>query len=215
MRINEVEKIVGISKKNIRFYEKEGLLSPDRSKDNGYRDYNDEDVACLEQIKLLRKLGIPIDEIRSLQKGNSTVADAMRRHLVTLERSKQNINNSIEFCTALKSEEKLLKDLDAHQCLLQMEEMESKGASFNNIHVRDVKSAQYMGAVIASAVMIAFMVIIFLIMLLTFKEETEVPFFFKVVLLSAPAVICLGVLYALMQRIREIGKGEIDDARRF
>ena len=31
MRINEVERLVGITKRNIRFYEKEGLLSPGRS----------------------------------------------------------------------------------------------------------------------------------------------------------------------------------------
>ena len=36
MKINEVEKIIGITKKNIRFYEKEGLLSPCRNKENGY-----------------------------------------------------------------------------------------------------------------------------------------------------------------------------------
>ena len=30
MRIKEVEDLVGITKKNIRFYEKEGLLTPRR-----------------------------------------------------------------------------------------------------------------------------------------------------------------------------------------
>ena len=31
MRINEVEALVGITKKNIRFYEAEGLLTPRRN----------------------------------------------------------------------------------------------------------------------------------------------------------------------------------------
>ena len=56
MKINEVEQLVGITKKNIRFYEEQGLLNPDRNRENGYRDYSDEDVRTLEQIKLLRKL---------------------------------------------------------------------------------------------------------------------------------------------------------------
>ena len=48
MKINEVEKIIGITKKNIRFYEKEGLLSPCRNKENGYREYNEDYIKKLE-----------------------------------------------------------------------------------------------------------------------------------------------------------------------
>ena len=54
MRINKVEELVGITKKNIRFYEEQGLLSPARNLENGYRDYSEEDVETLHKIKLLR-----------------------------------------------------------------------------------------------------------------------------------------------------------------
>ena len=47
MKINEVEERVGITKRNIRFYEKEGLLTPQRNSDNGYRDYGEEEVEVL------------------------------------------------------------------------------------------------------------------------------------------------------------------------
>lgn len=80
MKINEVEALVGVTKKNIRFYEAEGLLTPRRNQDNGYRDYGEPDVETLRRIKLLRKLGVPIEEIRRIQSGRLTVADAMRRH---------------------------------------------------------------------------------------------------------------------------------------
>ena len=63
MKIHEVEALVGVTKKNIRFYEQEGLLNPSRS-NNGYRDYSPEDVKTLQQIKLLRKLDIPLEEIK-------------------------------------------------------------------------------------------------------------------------------------------------------
>ena len=68
MKINEVETRVGITKKNIRFYEEKGLLNPERNSENGYREYSDEDVAMLQKIKLLRQLSIPIEEILKLQK---------------------------------------------------------------------------------------------------------------------------------------------------
>ena len=58
MKINEVEALVGITKKNIRFYEEQGLINPRRNSENGYRDYGEEEVAVLRQIKLLRKLDL-------------------------------------------------------------------------------------------------------------------------------------------------------------
>ena len=37
LSINQVEKMTGVSKRNIRFYEKEGLLLPKRNEENGYK----------------------------------------------------------------------------------------------------------------------------------------------------------------------------------
>ena len=69
MKINEVEARAGITKKNIRFYEEQGLLSPRRNPENGYRDYGEEEVQILRRIRVLRKLGLPIEEIRRMQSG--------------------------------------------------------------------------------------------------------------------------------------------------
>ena len=66
MKIKEVEALVGIKKTNIRFYEREGLLNPERSEENNYREYSEEDVRRLEQIKMLRMLDVPTADIRLL-----------------------------------------------------------------------------------------------------------------------------------------------------
>ena len=66
MKINEVEAAVGVTKKNIRFYEEEGLISPSREPGNGYRSYSQTDVERLRRIKLLRKLDVPLAEIREM-----------------------------------------------------------------------------------------------------------------------------------------------------
>ena len=47
MKINEVEAQVGVTKKNIRFYEEQGLLKPGRNLQNGYREYGDREVEQL------------------------------------------------------------------------------------------------------------------------------------------------------------------------
>ena len=65
MKIKQVEELVGITSKNIRFYEDQGLLHPNRS-ENGYRDYCPKDVELLKKIKLFRKIGTPVEEIHKL-----------------------------------------------------------------------------------------------------------------------------------------------------
>lgn len=100
MKINEVERLVGITKGNIRFYEKEGLLTPGRNSENGYRDYSEADVIWLKKIKLLRMLDVPIEEILRLKAGSLTLTDAMGRHMIQLERRQANL----EPCTALCAE---------------------------------------------------------------------------------------------------------------
>ena len=77
MKINEVEALVGITKKNIRFYEEQGLLKPGRNSQNGYREYGEPEVELLRQIKLLRKLGVPLEEIRQMQTGSRTLGDGI------------------------------------------------------------------------------------------------------------------------------------------
>ena len=58
MKINQAAELAGITSKNIRFYEDQGLIAPARDSSNGYRDYSMEDVEQLCRIKLLRMLGI-------------------------------------------------------------------------------------------------------------------------------------------------------------
>ena len=72
MKIKEVETLTGITRKNIRFYEEQRLLSPRRNTQNGYREYGEQDIRVLRQIKLLRKLGVPIEEIHRMLLGRFT-----------------------------------------------------------------------------------------------------------------------------------------------
>ena len=53
MTIKEVEELSNMTRANIRFYEKEGLITPQRDS-NGYRNYTEQDVDILKRIRLLR-----------------------------------------------------------------------------------------------------------------------------------------------------------------
>ncbi len=66
MRISEVAQITGLSVSNIRFYEKKGLLEPERKEENRYRNYNSKDLERLKLIMLYRKMDIPLEAITEL-----------------------------------------------------------------------------------------------------------------------------------------------------
>ena len=210
MKINEVEALVGIPKKNIRFYESEGLLKPERSS-NGYRDYSEEEAEILRRIKLLRKLGVPLEEIRKMQSGTHTVGDGMRRHLITLERDMENLKQSIQFCSALADCRERLMDLDAAALLAEMESMELSGTTFQNKQRQDVR-IRYVAPVTITLLTVLLMG--GLAALILWGTSVD-PAGAVLVLMGMPAVVIGGVVLALFQRIQEIGKGEEDDARQF
>ena len=216
MKINEVEALVGVTKKNIRFYEEQGLLSPRRNSENGYRDYGSEEVDTLRRIKLMRKLGVPIGDIRQMQSGSLTVADGMRRHLVTLEREEQNIKQAVRLCSVLTEQEIRLDTLDAEAVLTEMEEIERSGTVFQDKQRQDIR-VRYIAPIISCM----FMIVLMLAMMFLFgwsvatDPQNAPPVPFLIIGMGVPSMVIIGVLLALGQRIREIGKGEIDDARKY
>lgn len=216
MRINEVEQLVGVTKRNIRFYEKEGLLAPGRETGNGYRDYSAADVETLRRIKLLRKLDLPLEEIRRLQAGTFTVQDAMGRHIIQLERQRANLAAMVQLCRELEEQQPQLEDLDGEHWLRRMEEQEQEGAKFVNIKKKDVRS-KYAGAVVAALVMVALMGALIGLFLWAFAlvPEESPPLPLVILFCAFPAVIIIGVLIALVQRVRQIKGGEEDAASKY
>lgn len=68
MTIKEVEEETGLARSNIRYYEKEKLIKPERNQNNGYRNYSKQDVDIIKKIAYLRTLNISIDDIKKIIK---------------------------------------------------------------------------------------------------------------------------------------------------
>lgn len=217
MKINEVETLVGITKKNIRFYEDEGLLSPRRNSENGYRDYGEAEVEILRRIKLLRKLGFPLEEIRQMQSGCCTVGDGMRRHLVLLDRERSNLESARRFCAELVDCPEKLETLDAQTLLNRMEQLEQEGTTFMDKQKQDIKRRHYVAPIVSAIVMALFMGGMIWLFLWAFEVDPlgAPPLPILLLLIGIPAVVIFGVGIALVQRLREIRKGEADDARNY
>lgn len=216
MKINEVETLAGITKKNIRFYEEQGLIAPKRNAENGYREYGEEDVNILRRIRLLRKLDVPIDEIRLMLSGSHTVGDGMRRHLISLERQQRNLQQAMELCQELAYQDIPISQLDTESLLTRMETLEQAGTSFHDVAAQDIKK-RYIAPVVVTAIVITVMIALSALLLWAFSLDPEQapPIWFVAVILGLFIAVGVGCVTALAQRIREIRKGEIDDAKKY
>lgn len=216
MKINQVEQLAGITKGNIRFYEKEGLLSPGRNSENGYRDYSDADVAWLKKIRVLRMLDVPIEEIRKLHAGTLTLEDAMGRHMIQLKRRQTNLAAMETLCGELRDSRCPLDALDADEVLSRMERQEQEGTKFMNVKRQD-NLKRYVAPVVAAVLILALMggLIALMVWAFTISPEEAPPLGVIIGLAAIPAIIVLGVLLALFQRLKQIKGGEEDAASQY
>ena len=85
MNIKQASEQSGVSAPNIRFYEKEGLLTPARRQGNDYRDYTAGDVRTLKLIRMLRMLDVPLPTIRAVLHGEQPLQQALQAQQTVLE----------------------------------------------------------------------------------------------------------------------------------
>ena len=116
MTIKEIEALSGMTRANVRFYEAEGLLTPERQQ-NGYRSYSEDDLAVLQRIRLLRSLRMPLEEIKRVHTGECTLEAALHRHLAALDREQDSIDRSRRICREMADDRAEYGTLDAPRYL--------------------------------------------------------------------------------------------------
>ena len=78
MNIKQASEQSGVSAPNIRFYEKEGLMTPARNRGNAYRDYTAGDIRTLKLIRMLRMLDMPLPVIQRVLNGEQPLSEALQ-----------------------------------------------------------------------------------------------------------------------------------------
>ena len=91
-------RLAGVSLKTIRFYDKKNILKPSYRNASGARFYTEEDFAKLQQILLLKYLGLSLEDIKEL------AIDTSDQHLLL---------------NSLKLQKKLVKDRMEHLQLVE------------------------------------------------------------------------------------------------
>ncbi len=108
--IGDFSKLTGLGIHTLRYYEHEGLITPERNSNNR-RCYSDKDLTWIEFIKRLKDTGMPIKEIKHYAKlratGNPTLFERMEmlvqhrqaldEQIARLQDHKLKLNEKIEF----------------------------------------------------------------------------------------------------------------------
>ncbi len=213
MKIKQVEELVGITSKNIRFYESQGLLTPERA-ENGYREYHQKNIDTLKKIKLLRKLGVSVEEIKAVLNYDKTLEECLEQHKDTLKKECANLTNMQNLADAILQNQNTLDGLQTDEWLDEMEKMEKEGVDFVNVSKIDVHRKKKLGAVIGGIFMIVLMAFMIGILLWGNSQEPLPPAL--LVFLMGFAILCIVcTVVVLISRLKEIEGGEEDEAAKY
>ena len=125
MNTKQVEELTGMSRQNIRYYERMGLLEPARDDSNAYRDYSEEDVRRLKLFRMLRMLDMPLKDIQDIINEKASLREAVRHQKEILQTQQKQLDAAIEVCTSIGREKDDRPDVDGN--LSRMETMGKNG----------------------------------------------------------------------------------------
>ena len=123
MTIKEVEEQTGLSRSNVRFYEKEKLITPARNESNGYRDYSGSDIENIKKIAYLRTLGISIENIRNVIEEKVPLREVLQKQNDMLNGQIADLNRAKILCEKMLDAENMeYDDLKVEQYVTELED---------------------------------------------------------------------------------------------
>ena len=120
MTIKEIETLSGLPRANIRYYESEGLITPRRA-ENGYRDYSQADADTLLRIKLLRALGLTIEQLKTLACGVAALDAVLAERLQAMQQEQHALGRAEQVAEQLRQAKVDYQTLDAERYLAELE----------------------------------------------------------------------------------------------
>jgi MerR family transcriptional regulator, thiopeptide resistance regulator len=127
-RVKHFAQVAGVTVRALHHYDRVGLLRPKQRSRAGYRLYTMRDFARLEQIVVLKFLGIPLKQIRALLESEANLASALQRQQDVLEQKRLQLDRAIR---AISNAQRSLQshhepDWKLFQLIVQEIEMQKK-----------------------------------------------------------------------------------------
>lgn len=133
MKISEAAKLTDLNVSSIRFYERKGLLMPQREDGSKYRDYTDEDVQRIRQILLYRKMGISVETIELILKGKAVPGEILAEQKRVLEEQITELKGASELCKLVMKEAEIPENKKLEEYLNYVYQEEKKGGRFAEV----------------------------------------------------------------------------------
>jgi DNA-binding transcriptional MerR regulator len=103
-RAREFAELAGVTVRTLHHYDRLGLLKPSCRSDAGYRLYSQRDLAQLEQIVVLKFLGLPLKSIAKLLKSEpGSLPDMLERQHNVLAHKRLELDRTIEAISAARA----------------------------------------------------------------------------------------------------------------
>lgn len=210
MFINEVENIVKLSKKAIRYYEQEGLINPKRNHNNDYRLYTKEDLNKLKIIKFLRELGVSISDLKKLNNHELSLQDCLRNQIETIELEEENYQKVKNMCLEIIESKDTYENIDITKYFQNINILNKEG--FTMREIKSNKKKKIFGAVLSSLIFGILFLIPTTICFVTGYIQHYMFFYVFGLLCLIPFI---AIIINLIKRIQEIIGGEEDEASKY
>jgi DNA-binding transcriptional MerR regulator len=106
LKAQEFAELAGVTVRALHHYDRLGLLKPSGRTESGYRPYRESDLALLEQITVLKFLGLPLKRIREVLAGETgALKPALTMQLWALDEKRRRLDLAIQ---AIREAQQLL-----------------------------------------------------------------------------------------------------------
>lgn len=89
--VKQLSRLAGVSVRTLHHYDAIGLLQPERTRKNGYREYGEPELLLLQQVLFFRELEFPLTEIKKIiQSPNFDLVQALadQKRLIEIKRKR-------------------------------------------------------------------------------------------------------------------------------
>ena len=100
LNVGEISKALGISAETIRYYVKEGIITPRQNEENGYWEYSSDDLMRLTDVLFYRSMDLTMKEIKKIMLGApleeiGSIIDKRRNDLIREIKAKMDALESL------------------------------------------------------------------------------------------------------------------------
>ncbi len=114
LTVKQVSELSGVSIRTLQYYDNIGLLTPSERTEAGYRLYEEEQLATLQEILLFRELEFPLKEIKAILESPAHDREkALRQQVELLTLKKERLEGLIRLADDLRHERKTTMDFTA------------------------------------------------------------------------------------------------------